>query len=698
MAGQETPPESDASTAAGKASCRPSRRGWVYAGPAVGLMVGLFAGLADSGVLAQNVRDLITPRLLLENASFTLITYSTCGVVVCTAACVVGALAGRFRQRLRSRLEPRPLALAGFLALVPVLLVWIALRRSGLTPPRGLAAVAGSSVVWVIALVPLAWVCLRLGRTVIGRCLAPAPRIAVWPALVLLIASIGVQWQGRSRIQSPDGFWPIANAESSERPNDRPPDVVFIVMDTLRVDRLGCYGYPRPTSPHLDAFADDAVLFRWAISQSPWTVPSHACMFTGLYLSQYGLRSGWLDDRFVTLAEALRDRGYQTMALSNNRIVAPCVNLTQGFEQFAEPVGVLYPKCSLAYGLMRYALYGDRSFGPLLGKWLAYDAGGRTTAPIAARWLGARDRSRPFLLFCNYMETHGPYEPPSTYRRQFVQGADLDRSYRIDQSRSAGWLFSLAGEPIYSPRDLKILSDLYDARVRELDDYFADLMRVLAAEVDLDQTLVIVVSDHGENLGDHGMLGHQFSVHNTLLHVPLLIRWPRALRPTRVTRVVQTFDLFPTILDWTGARADPSTEILARSLATALQPTTQSVQRCAFSEYLHYPESQLRAVQQLVPGFDPSRWEATYQTVFDGQWKLIMRSSKHLELYDLLADPGETFDQGASQPKTTVRLLTQLKQWQQSYERYDPSQSSTPLDPRLDEERRQRLHELGYVQ
>jgi len=658
----------------------------------------MFAGLADSGILVQSVRDLITLRLLLENASFTLITYSTSAVVVCTVACVVGALAGRLSQRLRGRFEPRPLALAGFLATVPVLLGWVAIRGGGLTAPRGLAAVAGSSAVWAIALVPFAWVCLRLGRTVIGRCLAAVSRVAVWPALVLLIASIGVQWQGRSRIQPHDGFWPIADTGPSERPNDRPPDVVLIVLDTLRVDRLGCYGYPRPTSPHLDAFAADAVLFRWAISQSPWTVPSHACMFTGLYLSQYGLRSGWLDDRFLTLAEALRDRGYQTMALSNNRIVAPCVNLTQGFERFAEPIEVLHNKRSLAYGLVRYALYGDRAFGPLLGKWLAYDAGGRTTAPIAARWLRTRDRSRPFLLFCNYMETHSPYEPPTAYRRRFVRPADLGRSYQIDQSRSAGWLFTLAGKPVYSPRDLKILSDLYDARVRQLDDYFADLMRVLAAEVDLDQTIVIVVSDHGENLGDHGMLGHQFSVHNTLLHVPLLIRWPKALRPTRVTRVVQTFDLFPTILDWTGTRANPSTEVLARSLATALQPTTQSTQRCAFSEYLHYPESQLRALQRLEPGFDPSRWEATYQTVFDGQWKLVMRSSKHLELYDLLADPAETFDQRASQPKTTVRLLTQLKQWQRSYKRYDPSQASTPLDPRLDEERRQRLRELGYVQ
>ena len=683
------------------ASTSPTNRrrlAWLVAGPAVGLMGGAVAGLADSVVAKEGLRDLMTTWLWLDMLSFSVITHSVPAIVISTGACLVGGLAGRCNRRLRDRLQPGPIACAGLLVGQTILIGLTVAAFHRLSPPRNLVGLAGTVGVWLIALVPTAWVCLWLRPRAIGRLVARLSRVAVWLALALMVTSIGIQWQGRPRIQEPDDSWSTAASRPADRRDGRPPNVVLIVFDTLRVDRLGCYGYQRPTSPHIDAFATDAAVFERAISPAPWTLPSHASMFTGLYPSQHGTMMGWLDDGFVTLAEALRDRGYQTMGLSNNGLVSHATKLTQGFERFAEPQELLYRKRCLAYLFVRHALSRGGPMGPLLGRWFSHDAGGRAANQLARRWLRDRDRSRPFLLFLNYMEPHGPWEPKSAYRERFVQPSDSNRSYWIDQSRMATWLYMLTGKPIYTARDLAILSDLYDARVRELDDIFADLMRVLDAEVDLNQTIVVAVSDHGENIGEHGLLGHQFSIHNTLLHVPLMVRWPRVLKPQRVDRMVQTCDVFPTILGWTGAEASQPTKMMARSLAAAMSPTSQDVRRYGIAEYLNWPEPQLAAVQQVDPTFDPTRWRATYRAIFDEQWKLVLGTGNRVELYNLASDPSEDHNVAAISRPTVVRLSQQVGRWLGSFKRFDMNQITTPADPRLDEERRQRLHDLGYIQ
>ena len=662
----------------------------------------MVAAVIESLLNKWELLSRISAWLWVEALCFSLITHVVFGLVVCTGACLVGASTARWVRRLGDRLRPAPLALAGLLVGEAVMAGWGIALVAGADLPGGPAGLACAAAVWLVALVPVGWVCLRLGRGLVGRGLGPLSRVAVWPATALLVAAIVVQWHGRPQLQSADGFWPpAASSQPVGSSHDRPPDVVLVVADALRADRLGCYGYDRPTSPHIDAFAADAVVYDRVVSPGAWTIPAHASIFTGLYPSQHGARFGlqrlWLDDGFVTLAEALHDRGYQTLALSNNPIVSPATNLTQGFQRFAEPADFGRSAGSNHLGFFRHVLNKVRFLGPLLARWFSDDAGGHTTTAFVARWLRDRDRSRPVFLFINYMETHDPYEPPQAYRRQFVQSPDVNRSYRIDQSSTTVWQYALAGKPVYTPHDVEILSDLYDGRVRELDDHFADLIAVLDAELDLDRTVVVLTADHGENLGERGLLGHQFCIYNTLVHVPLIVRWPGALRPQRVDRLVQTCDLFPTLLAWSRAEARQTAKVMARPLVSDPPTSTQDQGRYAYAEYLFWPASPLETLARLDPAFDPSRWQTAYRAVFHDRWKLILASGGRFELYDLRTDPGETRNLVASHQPIVASMAGQVGRWLGSFKRFDPSQATSPKDRRLDDEQRQRLRDLGYV-
>jgi len=398
------------------------------------------------------------------------------------------------------------------------------------------------------------------------------------------------------------------------------------------------------------------------------------------------------------LAEILRDHGYQTIALSNNPHVSPGTNLTQGFQRYREPFRLSFTIRNRVYQFVKQVCVKEGPLGRVLGRWFPYEAGGRATTPLVADVLRRRDRSRPFLLFINYMESHWPYDPTGAYRKSFVQPDDLAHSYGIEQSVLSLYTYMLRAKSDYTPRDVKILSDLYDARVRELDDHFAALIRVLAAEVDLDDTLIILTSDHGENLGEHHMLGHSFSIHNTLLYVPLIIRWPRALRPQRVDRIVETSDLFPTIIGWAGAQPVQSGKVMARSLAEAMQSTPQSDGRSAFAEYLYPPVWALRSVQRHDPTFNPRSWMVAFRAVIGQRWKLILRTDRRAELYDLSTDPGEQRNLIGMNPAEARRLQEQIADWSRSFKHFDPNEATGLGRHRLTNEQKRRLRDIGYVQ
>lgn len=677
--------------------------GWFGAWLSVALVGGAVVGLLEPVVQMRSHLAMATGRLWLNAFSISLISHSVVALTATAVACIVGALASRLVPRLASVFRPGATALASLIVAEAILFVSVyAFYAHDFRLPDGWIGVGGLVLVWLAALVPVTVICARVGSGRIGRALARVRPACTGVAVVLLLGSVGFQLQAKPRMFSAEGFWPPEESPRPTNPADRPPDIVFIVFDTLRADRLGCYGYDRPTSPHIDAFAADATLFRWAISPGVWTLPAHASMFTGLFPSQHGADFGrdrlWLDGGFTTLAECLKERGYQTMALSNNPLVSPWTNLTQGFDRFVDPGQLTYAKRNGPRDFVQYVCMNDAPLGPLLGRWFAHDAGGRATTELAESWLGSRDRSRPLLLFVNYMETHRRYDPPEAYRRAFVAPEQFARSYRIDQSDPAVWQYVLARKPIYEPEEIAILSDLYDARVREVDDRFAEMIGLLAEEINLDEAIVILTADHGESLGEHRMLDHQYCVYNTLIHVPLIVRWPKALRHRNLDELVQTSDLFPTILGWLDIEAEQPVEMMSRSLMTALTPAALDASRRVYTQYLNWPTNQLELVQRLNPDFDPSPWKMGYRVIFEKPWKLIYREDVTGELYHFENDPMEKKDLVGPASKTAQRLQGKLTEWSKSFAEYDPNRAVDQPTRQATEELRQRLRNLGYVQ
>jgi arylsulfatase A-like enzyme len=312
-------------------------------------------------------------------------------------------------------------------------------------------------------------------------------------------------------------LWGDVVLYTSTPPATRPgPSVILISLDTLRADRLGCYGYARPTSPNLDAFAADAILFERALSPAPMTTPAHASIFTGVspYLHRAGIYTeGFaLSTRWAPIAELLAARGYRTHAETEGIAIAGYWGFARGFQSYSD--------------------------GPSPQSHVRFIV--EETFENSAAWL-KRFGQLPFFLFVHTYQLHDPYESPPPYLARFT-----DPKYDGDQMPS----------PLYAitPEEKQNASDRYDAGIAYTDATFGEFVAELKASGLYDTTWIIVTSDHGEEFWEHGGWGHARTLYNEVLNVPLLIRPPKGVHGgKRVSTPVLTSDLFATLLGVTGA-------------------------------------------------------------------------------------------------------------------------------------------------
>ena len=401
------------------------------------------------------------------------------------------------------------------------------------------------------------------------------------------------------------GSWlmPISSAElataSQMSAPQASPNVLFIVLDTVRPDHLGIYGYERDTSPELDAFAAQGVVFENAFSVAPWTLPSHASMFTGVHPTTHG--TGWENPRLAdgrahigelavydihTLAEELAERGYQTVGVAEKPWLSYEIGLTQGFEQFHD-----YSIATLAERLLgsRVVVRFKEKWGPPAPQDYPRnkDKGGARVVDTALEWLAGsreRDQERPFFMFMNLNEAHDPYLPPTGYWDKFLpEGVSIaDTTPDVLPARQVDQHSMILGDlPLTSEMIEKFLA-LYDGEILYQDMLLGRLFDGLEQMGLSDETLVIIVADHGEEFGEfETRVGHQLSAVDNLLHVPLIMRYP-ALLPQghRVHSLASTVDLFPTIIELIEREQGADTtrvtpELLALegvSLLQAMQP------------------------------------------------------------------------------------------------------------------------------
>jgi len=355
-----------------------------------------------------------------------------------------------------------------------------------------------------------------------------------------------------------------ASGASADRPN-----VAVIVLDTARRDRVSAYGYDRETTPNFDRFAADATLYADPVAQAPWSVPSHATLFTGRYPEDHGASTiRPIFDAPAPLPERLRRAGYETYAISTNEYVRPATGFARGFDEFHGPTANS-PGASAAAGVSRLAA----RLGPLAESVTAsglrrpleaaFNAVNRRKRPTPVEsadddWLLARAgsvlarASEPYFLFVNLTDAHLPRSPAPAARDRLVE-AELRETPVIPTERAHALRDGLPA------RELAAIDRLYDADLRTADARLGELLGMI------EDGLVIVVSDHGEHLGEFGLLGHQYSVFDPVVSVPLAISFP-AGEPdrSRVDEQVEIRRLYHTVLDAAGVASFPE-----QSLASA---------------------------------------------------------------------------------------------------------------------------------
>lgn len=394
----------------------------------------------------------------------------------------------------------------------------------------------------------------------------------------------------------------------------RKPNIVLLVLDTFRRSHLSCHGFERRTTPFLEQLAEHGRLYANAYSTSAWTLPAHASMLTGLYPISHGAHHEryYLEPEVPRLPGILRRHGYRTACLSENAFVAPYTGFKEGFEQFRN--------------------------GPL-------------TVEDLARQLRSFDGD-PFFLFINLLGGHQPYCDAGPFTGMFLS----DEAYR---DKCAYDLYERLANNDMPAKWLKHLKEHYHAKLRHTDALAKQFAAELKKQGLWDGTVFMVTSDHGENLGDHGLLDHQLCLYETLIQVPLIIQFPDGFDPGSVDdRVVQLPDLFPTLLELAeidaGGVAHQGESLLATPSGDEREVFCELYRNGIFSAretFPGFPEARSRTVNHP----NVKRYDRRLTAITRGGLKLIAGSDGSLELYDLRHDPDETHNL-ASDPARAGQL------------------------------------------
>ena len=522
----------------------------------------------------------------------------------------------------------------------------------------------------------------------------------------------------------------------------RAPNIVFIVLDTHRRDRMGCYGYPRGTSPNLDAFAREATVFENAISPAQWTTPVHASMFSGEFPSTHLTLQppDTLSPRFRTLAQWLRANDYHTAGFCNNPLVGVLNNgFRRGFENFYNYGGAIpstldgsskswvasrdrvwawYTQLlrKISYPIQNLFAKSDRFFQlamhpRLVFLWTRYaNFKGKTADSIREATLFVRQHmtgqdKTPHFLFINLMETHLPFAPPQHFVDTFAPQLRQDRAawdfMRVYNTQALSWLLPM--ETPFSPLQARTLSDMYDAEVAYQDHLLAELLEPLDQPEHRENTMLIFVSDHGEMLGEHQLMGHGFGVYQELVHVPLMIRFPGQREGRRIAAPVSTRRLFHTVLDVAGVKApqdDVSPAADAERLSLARQTEqTRADEGLVFSE-AYPPQNVLKIMDTRAPHLiNTFQARAVRRAAYKGRYKLIHVEGAPPALYDLDADPREQHDLGdETEAQRVQRLAGALQARVKEATARRPENWARRQAAMDDELLLERLRGLGYIE
>jgi membrane-anchored protein YejM (alkaline phosphatase superfamily) len=483
----------------------------------------------------------------------------------------------------------------------------------------------------------------------------------LWALLILLCVGLSVVYSRSEYPVSPElggqshtGDGLLGTTDESKRPY-----VLLIGIETLRADHVGHLGYSRNTTPALDAIAKEGVVFTKTMATASWTMPAVMSVLTSLYPEVHGTSNydRKLPESVPTLTEVLQENGYKTVAFVSNPTLDGRYGFCRGFE--------LYDDFSVWLGSigMGKSLTGSDSD---VHKTLTNEPLTRS----ALSWL-ERHYEEPFFMFAFYFDPHYDYIPPSPFDTMF----DPNYDGTIDGR-------GIAEEPRKSnrpaERDLEHIIALYDGEVRYTDTYILKLLEAFAEFGILDQTLVVIFGDHGDEFYEHGSTGHAHTLYNELIHIPLILRWPSEIPKGRcIDALVSQVDIMPTILDYLGIQHQQA--IQGMSLKNLIEGRV-----CGVHEYVFAGGSTHRCA------------------IIGSRSKMIVNPDGDKEFYDLLSDPMEqnSIHQTQNSSALAATFERRLEQWALE------NRKLTALFPRdsdsdriqLDEHRLKQLRALGYVQ
>ena len=475
-------------------------------------------------------------------------------------------------------------------------------------------------------------------------------------------------------------------------------NVLFLMWDTARADRMSVYGHTRSTTPYLEDLARESLVFEGAYAPSFWTVPSHASIFTGAPVSDHrtNAHQTWLPNEHLTLAEHLGSHGYETWMFTANPNLSTRTNLIQGFETVHSPRQLRWE--SQAIALTQAKLIASDKSTERSPKWpgkknRASKEVGSLMGDALLDWLDQRDAERPFFAFINYMEIHGPRLPSMESRQTLLDPETL----ALGLETSAGFRdISDANHnrQRYTAAEKDAMLGVYDAAMLDLDRLTGNLLEALRERGTLDNTLVILTSDHGDAFGEHELFGHNYSLYNELIHVPLILRLPHGASSGRLDHPVSNRAIFSTLTQFLDLPGPPISSPLPSLLEAPDHPV-------AYAEFTASHGSK-RGLPLTREDGSVIELRRRYLAQMTPAWKFIRSSDGQHELYDRTQDLGDEHNLAESEPKLLKSLLEQAEAWRAEHNK--PSGKRLSSKERAMKKRAsedvplEALEALGYVE
>jgi arylsulfatase A-like enzyme len=441
----------------------------------------------------------------------------------------------------------------------------------------------------------------------------------------------------------------------SQRLFSRPsgPNILLIVADALRPDHLGCYGYDRPTSPYIDKFAAEALVFEKAMSNSSWTKPAMGSVFTSLYPHEHRAFywSDNLSDKCLTLAELLRNRNYLTFAIQTNPSITKKHNFKQGFQYYGE---------------------------------IILEKGEAVTSNFNA-WV-KKIKKAPFFAYLHYMDTHVPYNAP----KEFAQIFGLKDTTLFTPGEFQTTDVRLLNEIGLTEENKRNLLSLYDGAIKYFDNNFGKIIDNLKKQGILDKTTIILTADHGEEFWEHGGFAHGHSLYQEVLYVPLIVKYSTKLPSKKINSFVQLIDLFPTILRMAGIKYRLSCR--GYDLIRSAFRNEQVDEEIFMEGILYGPKKKglLKDGWKLIKNTKEKN-EDTFEFLGDVTKYIYPEYKEGYELYNINQDLSEKNNLIDVFPQIAIDLNSDLMRLRTSFS-FSAQQKRTKLKEKLED-----LKTLGYI-